>query len=191
MNGSYMRWILFSSMVLTTLAQSQSYETTVAPLPGETFAKPCHYEITLPAGRRTVRAVWVTFDRGEDIMKFYSDPDVVAFARSHDLALMMPHQCPAKNAPGGPNEMDMEPSHGIGRALLTFMTAGALPHGMCAKPVSSQWDRLFRPAGFPLAGSHLIMWQLNGWNSSNNRHTRQPRYPEAAVQRFFPFPPLA
>jgi dienelactone hydrolase len=116
-----MRWILFSAMVLTSLAQSQSYETTVAPLPGETFAKPCHYEITLPAGRRTVRAVWVTFDRGEDIMKFYSDPDVVAFARSHDLALMMPHQCPAKNAPGGPNEMDMEPSHGIGRALLTAL----------------------------------------------------------------------
>lgn len=54
-------------------------------------------------------------------MKFYSDPDVIAFARHHDLALMMPHQCPAKNAPGGPKEMDMDPSHGVGRALFSAL----------------------------------------------------------------------
>jgi dienelactone hydrolase len=68
-----------------------------------------------------VRAVWVTFDRGRDIMKFYSDPDVVDFARRHDLGLMMPQQCPARNAPGGPQEMDMDPSHGVGRALFTAL----------------------------------------------------------------------
>jgi dienelactone hydrolase len=117
----YVRWIQFSLIVLTSLAQSQSFETTVTPLPTESFAEPCRYEITFPASRRTVRAVWVTFDRGRDVMKFYSDPDVVAFARRHDLALMMPHQCPAKNAPGGPTEMDMDPSHGIGRALFTAL----------------------------------------------------------------------
>jgi hypothetical protein len=43
-----------------------------------------------------VRAVWVTFDRGRDIMKFYSGPDIVAFARRHDFVLMMPHQCPER-----------------------------------------------------------------------------------------------
>src|ERR1039457_6458054 len=108
-------------MVLASLAHGQSFETTVAPLASETLAGPCDYDLTLPAGRRAVRAVWVTFDRGEDIMKFYSDPDVVAFARRNDLALMMPHQCPAKNAPGGPKEMDMDPSHGVGRALFTSL----------------------------------------------------------------------
>ena len=116
-----MRWILIAFMVLASLAHGQSFETTVAPLASETLAGPCHYDLTLPAGRRAVRAVWVTFDRGEDIMKFYSDPDVVAFARRNNLALMMPHQCPAKNAPGGPKEMDMDPSHGIGRALFTAL----------------------------------------------------------------------
>lgn len=100
---------------------AQSFKTTVVPLPSETFAGPYQYELTLPAGPHTVHAVWVTFDRGRDIMKFYSDPKVVSFARLHDLALMMPHQCPAKSAPGGPAEMDMNPSHGIGRALFTAL----------------------------------------------------------------------
>jgi hypothetical protein len=59
-------------------------------------------------------------------MKFYSDPAVVAFAREHRLALMMPHQCPAKDAPGGAAEMDMDPSHGIGRAL--FAALGQFSH---------------------------------------------------------------
>lgn len=116
-----MRWILMALLVLRSFAQAQSFETVVTPLQNEAFAGPCHYDLTLPAGRKTVRAVWVTFDRGRDIMRFYSDPDVVAFAQRHHLALMMPHQCPAKNAPGGPEEMDMDPSHGIGRALFTAL----------------------------------------------------------------------
>jgi dienelactone hydrolase len=62
-------------------------------------------------------------------MKFYSDGDVVAFARRHDLALMMPHQCPAKNAPGGPKEMDMDPSHGVARALFTALNQFAQQSG--------------------------------------------------------------
>jgi hypothetical protein len=115
------RWILIGWLLLTALAHAQSFETTVAPLPNETFAASCHYDLTLPAGHRQVQAVWVTFDRGEDIMKFYSDSHVLTFARQHDLALMMPHQCPAKNVPGGPKEMDMDPSHGIGRALFTAL----------------------------------------------------------------------
>lgn len=116
-----MRWTLIVLVSLTSLVHGQSFETTVTPLSNETLAGPCEYDLTLPAGRRPVRAVWVTFDRGRDIMKFYSDPDVIAFARHHDLALMMPHQCPAKNAPGGPKEMDMDPSHGVGRALFSAL----------------------------------------------------------------------
>jgi dienelactone hydrolase len=120
-SGATVRLILIGLFALTTLAYSQSFQTTVAPLPNETLAGQCQYDLSLPAGHREVRAVWVTFDRGLDIMKFYSDPEVIAFARRHDLALMMPHQCPAKNAPGGPREMDMDPSHGVGRALFTAL----------------------------------------------------------------------
>ena len=119
--GQLVRLILIGLFASSSLAQAQSFETAVTPLSNETFAGPCLYDLSLPAGRRAIRAVWVTFDRGQDIMKFYSDPEVVAFARQHDLALMMPHQCPAKNAPGGPKEMDMDPSHGIGRALFTAL----------------------------------------------------------------------
>ena len=103
------------------IVEAQSFKTTVDPLPDENLAGPCSYDLTLPVKSREIRAVWVTFDRGLDIMKFYSDPDVVDFAARHDWALMMPHQCPAKDAPGGPQEMDMNPSHGVGRALFTAL----------------------------------------------------------------------
>lgn len=99
-------------------AQGQSFQTTVAPLPHENFAGPCDYDMTLPGSRHQVGAVWVTYDRGRDIMKFYSDPDIIAFAHRQNLALILAHQCPAKSAPGGPEEMDMDPSHGVGRALF-------------------------------------------------------------------------
>ena len=110
---------LFLGLPPVSLVQAQSYETTVAPLPTENFAAPCQYEMTLPAGARAVRAAWVIFDRGRDITKFYSDPDVLAFARGHDVAMVMPRQCPAKAAPG--DDMDMDPAHGIGRALFTAL----------------------------------------------------------------------
>jgi len=113
----------------TLCAGAQSFQTTVTPLSSETFAGPCSYDITLPAGKSAIRAVWVTFDRGQDIMKFYSDPEIVAFARRHSLALMMPHQCPARNAPGGSQEMDMDPSHGIGRALFAALDQFASESG--------------------------------------------------------------
>ena len=74
------------ALLSVSLVDAQSYKTTVAPQPAENLAAPCRYEMTLPAGRRTVRATWITFDRGRDIMKFYSDPEILAFARRHDLA---------------------------------------------------------------------------------------------------------
>ncbi len=123
------RWVPIGLFLLTSLAQAQSFETIVAPLPTETFAGPCLYKLTLPAANRAVRAVWVTVPRGRDIMQFYSDPEVVAFARRHSLALMMPVQCPAKNAPGGPAEMDMDPAHGFGRALFTALDQFARESG--------------------------------------------------------------
>jgi hypothetical protein len=124
-----LRWMLVALLSLTSLGIAGVDETTVVPLPDEEFAGPCHYDISFPAGHRAVRAVWVTFDRGRDIMKFYSDPEVIAFAHHHGLALMMAHQCPAKNAPGGPQEMDMDPVHGVGRALLTALNQFAQQTG--------------------------------------------------------------
>ena len=101
---------------------AQSIQTTVTPLAGEDFTGSCHYEITMPGGNRPVRAVWVIFDRGRDITKFYSDAAVVGFARREGMALMLAHQCAGKNAPGGAQEMDMDPSHGVGRALFTALS---------------------------------------------------------------------
>jgi len=108
---------------------ARTYHTTVTPLPGETLAGPCRFEMSLPGANKTVRGVFVVFDRGRDIMKFYSDPDVTAFARRNDFGLLMAHQCPAKNAPGGPEEMDMNPSHGVGRVLLSALDQFAKQSG--------------------------------------------------------------
>jgi hypothetical protein len=124
------RWIVSIMLfVSAALGSAQSFKTTVVPLPEEDFAGPCHYDLTLPAEKHMIRAVWITYDRGLDIMKFYSDIDVVSFARRHDLALMMPHQCVGKNAPGGPEEMDMDPNHGVGRALFTALDQFAAETG--------------------------------------------------------------
>lgn len=116
-----MRRVLTLLLLSACSAVAQTYETTVSPLPGENLASSCDYEMTLVSGVHPVRAVWVLYDRGLDIMKFYSDSDVLTFARRHDMAMLMAHHCASKNAPGGPKEMDMNPSHGLGRALFTAL----------------------------------------------------------------------
>jgi pimeloyl-ACP methyl ester carboxylesterase len=102
-------------------AFAQSFQTTVQPQPKEDLAQSCHYELTLAAGKQKVHGVWVVYDRGPQITSFYSDPDVTALAKRNRLALLLAHQCNSINAPGGPDEMDMDPSHGIGRALFTAL----------------------------------------------------------------------
>jgi len=44
-----MRSILIGLLVLTNLVCAQSFKTTVAPLPDETLAGPCLYDLSLPA----------------------------------------------------------------------------------------------------------------------------------------------
>ena len=58
---------------------AQSTQTSVTPLADEDSSGSCHYEIMLQRGNKPVRAVWVIFDRGRDIMKFYSHAEVVGF----------------------------------------------------------------------------------------------------------------
>src|SRR5438093_11415368 len=93
------------------------FQTSVAPQPDEDFASPCRYEITLTDPSRTVRGVWVIFDRGRDMLRYYGDPYVQAFAERHDLALVLAFHCAAKSGTDG--DINVEPSKGLGRALFS------------------------------------------------------------------------
>lgn len=111
---------LFSfPLLIAAFAHAQSFQTTVSPQPREDLAQDCRYQMSLPNGSERVLGLWVIYDRGPQITSFYSDPDVVAFAKRHGMGLLLAHQCNGKDAPGGPKEMDMDPTRGIGRALLT------------------------------------------------------------------------
>ena len=100
-------------------AQSLVFETSVSPQSGEDLAAACRYEITLTNPSRTVRAVWVIFERSRNTLEYYRDSDVRAFARRHDLALLFPFHCRSRSETGG--DMNVDPSQGIGRALLAAL----------------------------------------------------------------------
>jgi len=111
--------VLFTSP--TAHAQLQQYKAIDPPRPGENIAQPCQYEASFPAGDHPVKAAWVTYDRGPDITSFYTDPNVLAFAKKNDLAMVLAHQCPAARTSEGEEEMDMYPEHGLGRSLFTAL----------------------------------------------------------------------
>jgi len=100
-------------------AQGAVFQTSVSPLPDEDLASGCQYELTLTDRQRAIRGVWVIFDRGRDILQIYGDPDVRAFARRHDLALLLPFHCRAKSGTDG--DLNMDPARGIGRALFAAL----------------------------------------------------------------------
>jgi len=116
-----MKKLFVFSLLLTcgsVVAQLQEYKATDIPRVGENIAQPCDYYAVFPAGDRVVKATWVTYDRGPDITHFYSDPEVLAFAKRNDLAMVLAIQCPARQS-SEKGEMDMYPEHGLGRSLLT------------------------------------------------------------------------
>lgn len=134
--GSTVFCILFSLAAGSTEAQAtagsqvREYKITDSPKPGENIAEPCDYEATFPAGSRSVKAAWVTYDRGPDITRFYSDPDVVDFAARNDVAMVLAHQCAALKPPTGEaGEMDMNPDHGLGRSLFSALAAIGVESG--------------------------------------------------------------
>jgi hypothetical protein len=92
-------------------------ETVVTPLATEDIAGPCHYSLRYSQANRRIRGVWLIFDRGRDVHDLASDPDVLAFARHFDLALLMQSHCPGK-LPADHEDMNMEPSEGLGPSLL-------------------------------------------------------------------------
>jgi pimeloyl-ACP methyl ester carboxylesterase len=100
-------------------AHGAVFQTSVTPLAEEDLASACRYEITLADRERTIRGVWVIFERGRDMLRIYADPDVQAFARRHDLALLLPFHCRAKSGTDG--DLNMDPAKGIGRALLAAL----------------------------------------------------------------------
>ncbi len=101
-------------------AQLREYKATIAPIPNENIAQPCDYYAIFPSGATPVRAAWVLYDRGPDITHFYSDPEVLAFAKRNDLAMVLAIQCPATHA-SEKGEMDMYPEHGPGPSLFAAL----------------------------------------------------------------------
>lgn len=98
------------------------FKTTVEPLPGENLSGPCFFEMWIPSSNKPVRAVWITYDRGFDIAKYYSDAEVRAFAQRQAIALMLARQCPAKLPPTGERgEMDMDMSRGVARSIFAAL----------------------------------------------------------------------
>jgi hypothetical protein len=97
-----MRLVLFVMLVSASNAAAQGvvYQTTVAPKPDEDILGDCHYEITIPNPARQIRAVWGIFDRGRDMLRYYGDPEVQAFAYRRDLALLLAFHCRAKGYEG-------------------------------------------------------------------------------------------
>jgi hypothetical protein len=72
--------------------------------------------------KKPVRAVWITYDRGYDISRYYSDADVTYFAKKQAIALLLAHQCPAKIPPTGERgEMDMDMSQGVARSIFAAL----------------------------------------------------------------------
>jgi hypothetical protein len=53
--------------------------------------------------------------RRDDMLRYYGDSDVQAFATRHGWALLLPFHCGAKSGTDG--DMNMDPSKGLGRAL--------------------------------------------------------------------------
>lgn len=111
--------ILLALLLFTRGALGQQeFKTSVQPLGSENLRTACSFELWLPPSITRLSAVWITYDRGRDVTRYYTDVDVRAFAQQHAIALMLAHQCPAKVPPTGEQgEMDMDVSRGVARSL--------------------------------------------------------------------------
>ena len=120
------RFPLSLSIILAFAANGRSqpvkFKTVVESLPNENLHGPCLFELSIPSPAKHVRAVWITYDRGYDISRYYSDTEVSAFAQRQAIALILAHQCPAKLPPTGEQgEMDMDLSRGVARSIFAAL----------------------------------------------------------------------
>ena len=67
-------------------ARASDFKAIVEPLADENLIGPCSFELSIPSPTMHVRAVWITYDRGFDITRYYSDTEVRAFAQKHSIA---------------------------------------------------------------------------------------------------------
>lgn len=110
---------LNAGLVFSIALSAQSagvYAVSVAPKPGDTFAGPCRFELTIAARETAVRATLVIFDRGRETRAFYDDRMVFEFASKYALALLWVRHCPTADA-----DIDPAPAHGLGRAVLAAL----------------------------------------------------------------------
>lgn len=115
------------ALAANRVSQPQAFKSTVPNLPDENLVGSCSFELTIPNPAKPIRAVWITYDRGYDVSRYYSDADVKAFGREHGVALMLAHQCLAKAPPTGEQgEMDMDLSRGVARSI--FAALGDFAH---------------------------------------------------------------
>src|ERR1700731_3344033 len=84
---------IFGTANLYSQATESHLHTTVQPLAADDLEHPCEYDMTLPPSATGIRAVWIIFERGQDIQRLYDDPEVRSFAAQNRLATMMSHHC--------------------------------------------------------------------------------------------------
>ena len=93
------------------------FRTVVTPLEGDDIAKPCEYGMDIPSLVTSVQGVFVIFERGPQSHTFYNNPEVQSFAKDHQLAMLMPLHCAARQN----EDMDVDPAKGLGRALFVAL----------------------------------------------------------------------
>jgi hypothetical protein len=97
-------------------ASPNTWQTTVAKLPGEDLAGPCSYYLYLPNPAATLRGVLVIFDRS-DSSGLFLDPAVQAFAGDLNFGMLFPVQCNAASF----GDIQQNALAGPGRALFTAL----------------------------------------------------------------------
>lgn len=81
--------------------------------------------MVLPESTNPIRAAWVIFDRGQDYLQWFRDRRVRAFAREHQLALILAMHCRSKER----EDMIVLPEKGVGRALFSALDQFAESEG--------------------------------------------------------------
>lgn len=85
--------IAVCSVAVLGQAPGEDLRTSVAPLPHEEILHSCEYRMAPPDLGAPIEAVWTIFDRGQDYLEWFEDRQIRAFARGHQLALVLAMQC--------------------------------------------------------------------------------------------------
>jgi hypothetical protein len=94
----------------------KTWQTTVANLPGEDLAGPCHYSLYTANSAATLRGVLVIYDRA-DSAALFEESGVRSLVGSLNLGLLFPQQCNAASF----DDIQQNAFAGPGRALFTAL----------------------------------------------------------------------